>query len=73
MPPRLGIEFLTRLKTGSVIVYKNWYNTLYGSGLNQEIKALIIISQTRIDKARSNRPAKAINKLLINILFFLPA
>lgn len=73
MPPRLGIEFLTRLKTGSVIVYKNWYNTLYGSGLNQEIKALIIISQTRIDKARSIRPAKAINKLLINILFFLPA
>ncbi len=73
MPPRLGIEFLTRLKTGSVIVYKNWYNTLYGSGLNQEIKALIIISQTKIDKARSSRPAKAINKLLINILFFLPA
>jgi hypothetical protein len=73
MPPSLGIEFLTRLKTGSVIEYKNWYNTLYGSGLNQEIKALIIISQTKIDKDRSSRPAKAINKLLINILFFLPA
>jgi len=73
MPPRLGIEFLTKLKTGSVIEYKNWYNAVYGSGLNQEIKALIIISQTKIDKARSNKPAKAITKLLINILFFLLA
>ena len=47
IPPKCGKKFLNGLKTGSVTLNKNWTKGLYGSGLNQEIKALTMTSQTK--------------------------
>ena len=70
-PPRYGITFLIGDRIGSVNLNKNWNRGLYGFGLNHEIKALPIISQTSNVKTMLIKRAMAIIKFSIIIYFLI--
>ena len=70
-PPKYGITFLIGDKIGSVTLNKNWNRGLYGFGLNHEIKALPIISQTSKVKTILINRARAIIKFSIIIYFLI--